>query len=62
MSNKTLLNEFNVRKKETVISDVKDYAVFPDKAKLDLLRTKIVQNLINNQIPENVSLEQYINN
>ena len=61
MSNKTLLNEFNIKKKENNFVDIKDYAVFPDKAKLDLLRTKIVQNLINNQIPDNVSLEQYIN-
>jgi len=61
MSNKTLLNEFNIQKRENSFVDVKDYAVFPDKAKLDLLRTKIVQNLINNQIPSNVSLEQYIN-
>lgn len=62
MNNKTsLLNEFNVHKKEILPTDVKDYAVFPDKAKLDLLRSKIVQNLINNQIPENVSLEQYVN-
>lgn len=62
MNNKnSLLNEFNVKKKEIIPVDVKDYAVFPDKVKLDALRTKIVQNLINNQIPENVSLEQYIN-
>ena len=59
--NSPLLNEFNVRKKEVVIEDVKDYDVFPDKAKLETLRSKIVQNLINNQIPSNVSLEQYIN-
>ena len=57
----SLLNEFNVHKKEVVIEDVKDYEVFPDKAKLEVLRSKIVQNLINNQIPDNVSLEQYIN-
>ena len=61
MSKNSLLNEFNVQKKEIKQVDVKDYALFPDKAKLDLLRTKIVQNLINNEIPENVSLEQYIN-
>ena len=59
--NSSLLNEFTVHKKEIVIDDVKDYEVFPDKAKLELLRSKIVQNLINNQIPNNVSLEQYIN-
>lgn len=61
MSNGTLLNEFNVKKKEKEITLVKDYDVFADKAKLDELRTKIVQNLINNQIPQNVTLEQYIN-
>ena len=60
-SNNSLLSEFNVRKKESTFSEVNDYAVFSDKEKLDLLRAKIVQNLINNKIPENVSLEQYIN-
>ena len=62
MANKsTLLEEFGARKRENVAVDVKDYAVFPDKEKLEVLRAKIVQNLINNQIPTNVSLEQYIN-
>ena len=62
MANKnTLLEEFNARKRENEVIDVKDYAVFPDKEKLEILRAKIVQNLINNQIPSNVSLEQYIN-
>lgn len=61
-SNITLLDEFNVKKREKeVIEDVKDYDVMPDKEKLDALRASIVQNLINNQIPDNVSLEQYIN-
>ena len=62
MANKnTLLEEFGARKRENITEDVKDYAVFPDKEKLEVLRAKIVQNLINNQIPTNVSLEQYIN-
>ena len=62
MANKnTLLEEFSARKRENEVVDVKDYAVFPDKEKLEILRAKIVQNLINNQIPSNVSLEQYIN-
>ncbi len=60
-NNSNLLTEFNVRKKEKSVVDVKDYAVFSDKEKLDALRTKIVQNLINNKIPENITLEQYIN-
>ena len=63
MSKGTLLDEFNIKKKDktTSLGDVSDYDVFPDKVKLDALRMKIVQNLINNQIPQNVSLEQYIN-
>ena len=60
-NNSNLLTEFNVRKKEKSVVDVKDYAVFSDKEKLDALRAKIVQNLINNKIPENITLEQYIN-
>ena len=60
-NNSNLLTEFNVRKKEKSVVDVKDDAVFSDKEKLDALRTKIVQNLINNKIPENITLEQYIN-
>ena len=61
MKNNSLLNEFNVRKKELVVAENNDFEVFPDKAKLESLRSKIVQNLINNQIPSNVSLEEYIN-
>lgn len=60
-NNSNLLTEFNVRKKEKPVVDVKDYAVFSDKEKLDALRAKIIQNLINNKIPENITLEQYIN-
>ena len=60
-SNNTLLNEFNVKKREKEVVDVKDYDVIPDKEKLDMLRSRIVQNLINNKIPDNISLEQYIN-
>ena len=62
MANKSLLNEFNARKRENkTVQEVNDYAIFPDKEKLEILRSKIVENLINNQIPSNVSLETYIN-
>ncbi len=58
---KSLVSEFNIKKKEKEAEVVSDYQVFPDKAKLEALRSKIVENLINNQIPTNMSLEQYIN-
>ena len=60
-NNNSLLDEFNARKKEKIVTEVREYSLFTDKAKLDALRSKVVQNLINNKIPENVSLEQYIN-
>ena len=59
--NKSLVNEFNIHKKEVVFEEVSDYQVFPDKAKLESLRAKIVEDLINSNIPSNVSLEGYIN-
>lgn len=61
MANQNLVDAFNVKKRVVVTPDVTDYEVFPDKEKLEKLRTKIVQNLIDNKIPKNLSLEQYIN-
>ena len=62
MPNNSLLNEFNARKREIkTVEEVNDYLVFPDKEKLENLRSTIVENLINNQIPSNLTLEEYIN-
>lgn len=40
---------------------VSDYNVFQDKDLLDVLRKKIIQNIIDNKIPDSKMLEQYIN-
>ena len=61
MAGKSLIEAFNIEKKVLPKIEVKDYDIFPDKVKLEELRSKIVQNLIENKIPKNVSLEQYIN-
>ena len=61
MTNRNLVDVFNIKKRTIVTPDVKDYEVFADKEKLEELRTKIIQNLIDNTIPKNLSLEQYIN-
>lgn len=61
MTNRNLVDVFNVKKRVVVTPNVTDYEVFPDKEKLEELRTKIIQNLIDNTIPKNLSLEQYIN-
>ncbi len=39
-----------------------DYSVFQDKALLDSLRNKIIQNIIDNDIPSSEYLTDYINN
>ena len=57
----TLVSEFSAKKREVITDDLNDFEVFPDKAKLDKLRTKIVENLINNKMDPNISLESYIN-
>ena len=61
MANRNLVDAFNIKKKSVIVQDNIDYDVFPDKEKLEELRTKIIQNLIDNVIPKNLSLEQYIN-
>lgn len=60
MAGKSLIEAFNIEKKVLSKVELKDYDIFPDKIKLEELRAKIVQNLIENKIPKNVSLEQYI--
>ncbi len=61
MTKQSLIEAFNVKPKPLNIKNVKDYDIFPDKKLLDKLRTKIIQNLIDENIPEDKMLEQYIN-
>lgn len=62
MVKKTLIEAFDVKPKETPENVLSDYDVFGDKGLLDMLRTKIVQNLIEDNIPDDGLLEDYINN
>lgn len=62
MSKKTLVEAFEITPKTLSIKNVKDYDIIPDKELLDSLRNKIIQNLIDNNIPDNKLLDQYINN
>lgn len=43
------------------VNDTADYNVFTDKVLLDTLRNKIIQNLIDNNIPDSKYLKEYIN-
>lgn len=61
MANKSLVEAFNISKKVLPVPELRDYDVIPDKDKLEELRSKIVQNLIENKIPQNISTDEYIN-
>ena len=58
---KTLSDAFDIREK--VISkniDTDDYGIFKDKALLDSLRNRIIQNVIDNGIPDSDYFSEYI--
>ena len=58
---KKLIEAFDIKPREVSIQNIKDYDIFADKALLDSLRSKIIQDLIDNNIPDDVELEKYIN-
>lgn len=61
LANKTLMDAFEVKPKTIKINNISDYDVFKDKEMLDNLRGKIIQNLIDENIPDDKLLTQYIN-
>ena len=62
MKKVSLIDAFDVKKTPLKVDNISDYEIFSDKVLLDRLRTKILENLIDENIPENQPLEQYINN
>ena len=61
---KTLSDAFEIEKKEVNIREenTTDYGVFKDKELLDNLRNKVIQNIIDNDMPDDSFLTEYINN
>ena len=59
---KSLTEAFEIKPKNLTPTDVNDYEIFDDKTLLEELRVKIVQNLIEENIPSDELLEDYINN
>ncbi len=61
MSKHKLYEAFNITRKTTDVSNLSDYDIFPDKKLLDTLRTKIVENLIDKEMPDEKTLNEFIN-
>ncbi len=59
---KSFSSEFLVdtSKKEEVVP-TSDYNIFEDKKLLEEIRSKVIQNIIDNSIPKNMNLNDYIN-
>ena len=59
---KKFSDAFDVKEKTyREVQDIDDYEVFKDKALLDNLRNKIIQNIVDNDIPQDIFLSDYIN-
>ena len=58
---KSLIEDFNFKSKNNIKEVANDYDVFPDKRLLDELRKKIIEHLIDSNIPEGADLDSFIN-
>lgn len=61
MAKKSLVEYFEYKQKDFDNKELKDYDVFKNKRLLDELRSKIIQNIIDNKIPTDKLLSKYIN-
>lgn len=61
MTKTSLIEAFNIERKQTKIDNITDYEIFPDKKLLDDLRVKIVENLIDQEVPRDKLLQEFIN-
>ncbi len=60
MKGRRLVDEFQVKIETPEISDIKDYEAFSNKVLLDELRSKIIQNLIDNNVHTAENINEFI--
>jgi len=58
---KSLTEIFNFQNKSIKETPLTDYDIFPDKKLLDELRKKIIEHLIDKEVPEGKDMEDFIN-
>ncbi len=61
MPKRTLTEVFDINPSKNQTKILTDYEVFPNKELLDSLRNQIIQNIIDNKIPKDKNLKDYIN-
>ena len=57
----SLVEAFNYKRKTKSFEEVNDYEIFPNKELLETLRTKIIENLIDKEMPQDKLLNQFVN-
>lgn len=57
----SLVEAFNYKRKTKSFDEVNDYEIFPNKELLETLRTKIIENLIDKEMPQDKLLNQFVN-
>ena len=61
MKKKSFESVFSFNSQETKVVESKDYDIFENKELLEELRSKIIQNIIDDNIPKEMNLNDYIN-
>ena len=57
---KSFVDEFEVKEERLQFNDIPDYETFANKELLDELRNKIIQNLIDNNVNNQIGLDSYV--
>ncbi len=58
---KSLLSAFEIERQKKVNEYVKDYEIFKDKDLLEKLRSKIIENIIDKEVPTGSDINDFIN-
>ena len=58
---KSLLSAFEIERQKKVNEYVKDYEIFKDKDLLEKLRSKIIENIIDKEVPAGSDINDFIN-
>ena len=60
MSKRRFVEEFDIQIEQPSLENISDYETFTNKALLDELRNKIIQNLIDNNFKNNGTMDEYV--
>ena len=60
MAKRKFIDEFDIKLDQGIKEEINDYDAFPDKELLDELRSKIIQNLIDNNVQNHDTMDDFV--